>query len=348
MNLVLRAPFGIAGGSQDVARNVLVTVVLEDGTVGYGEAAPLPAYNGETQQQALSVLEEANSWLSGQSCDDWRGLARAFRAHGGRECGSAQCGFETAVIDALARRRGEPFGRLLGSSALGTLVTDITISTGTSQDAAEAARSYWAQGFRVLKVKIGGAGGPVHDLARIEAVTREAPEAQLILDGNAALSRAAVTELLHGLRERRITPLLLEQWLPKDDLVGMRALGQETGWPVAADESVVTPEDALRVAHAGAAQVINVKLMKAGLVAALDVVQIARATGLGLMIGGNVESILGMTASASFAAALGGFSHIDLDTPLFLAESPLTGGMTYQGPTLSLAGITAGHGVVPA
>jgi L-alanine-DL-glutamate epimerase-like enolase superfamily enzyme len=308
----------------------------------------LPTYNGETQEQALGVLEAANEWLPGQSCDDWRGLARVFRAHGGRECGSAQCGFETALVDALARRRGEPLGGLLGSAGLQTLETDITISTGTATAAGEAARLYRTQGFRVLKVKIGGTDGPAHDLARLVAIMQEAPEAQLILDGNAALSRAAVRELLRGLRDRRVTPLLLEQWLPKDDLPGMRALGQETGWTVAADESVVTPEDALRVVHAGAAQVINVKLMKAGVAAALDIVQVARATGVGLMIGGNVESILGMTASASFAAALGGFRHVDLDTPIFLAENPLIGGMTYDGPILSLAGINAGHGVAPA
>ena len=35
------------------------------------------------------------------------------------------------------------------------------------------------------------------------------------------------------------------------------------------------------------------------------------ATGLGLMIGGNVESILAMTVSACFAAGQGGFSFVD-------------------------------------
>lgn len=48
LDIPLFAPFGISGGAQEVARNLLVTVELADGTRGYGEAAPFPAFNGET------------------------------------------------------------------------------------------------------------------------------------------------------------------------------------------------------------------------------------------------------------------------------------------------------------
>jgi L-alanine-DL-glutamate epimerase-like enolase superfamily enzyme len=110
---------------------------------------------------------------------------------------------------------------------------------------------------------------------------------------------------------------------------------------------VVTAADARRVAQAGAAQVINLKLMKAGIAAALDLVAVARETGLGLMIGGNVESILAMTTSACFAAGQGGFTFADLDTPLFLASNPFDGGFTLDGGRISVAHLAAGHGVQP-
>ena len=74
---------------------------------------------------------------------------------------------------------------------------------------------------------------------------------------------------------------------------------------------------------------------------------IARAAGLGLMIGGNVESILAMTVSACFAAGLGGFEFADLDTPLFMAENPFEGGYALDGGRISVAHITSGHGVAP-
>ena len=70
----------------------------------------------------------------------------------------------------------------------------------------------------------------------------------MILDGNAGVSRAAAGELVRGLKARGIEPALVEQWLAKDDLAGARALGEESGWLVAADESVTSAADARRVA----------------------------------------------------------------------------------------------------
>jgi L-alanine-DL-glutamate epimerase-like enolase superfamily enzyme len=87
--------------------------------------------------------------------------------------------------------------------------------------------------------------------------------------------------------------------------------------------------------------------MKAGVAEALQVAAVARAAGLGLMIGGNVESILAMTMSTCFAAGLGGFGYADLDTPLFLAANPFDGGFAQDGGRISVAAIAAGHGVRP-
>jgi hypothetical protein len=54
-----------------------------------------------------------------------------------------------------------------------------------------------------------------------------------------------------------------------------------------------------------------------------------------------------MSASACFAAGLGGFAFVDLDTPLFLADDPFAGGYAQRGPALDLTPIGAGHGAVP-
>jgi L-alanine-DL-glutamate epimerase-like enolase superfamily enzyme len=116
---------------------------------------------------------------------------------------------------------------------------------------------------------------------------------------------------------------------------------------VAADEGVATAEDAAAAVAVRAASVFNIKLMKAGVLEALKVVAIAREAGIGLMIGGNVESVLGMTASACLAAGLGGFEFADLDTPFFMAENPFEGGYRVEGDRVSVAHITAGHGVSP-
>ena len=346
LDIPLHVPFGISGGAQAMANNVLVTVELADGTRGHGEAAPLPPYNGETQAMALAALNAARTWLPGRDAADWRALAAEFFGKGGAGCGSAQCALEMALLDAVTRQRGEPMWKFFGGAST-TLETDMTVTTGTVAEAAEAARAIRARGIRMIKVKVGGAAGPAGDLARVAAIHAAAPDAPLILDGNAGLSRAAASELVRGLKGAGITPALLEQWLAKDDLAGAAALIVESGWKVAADETACTAEDARKIAAAKAAHFVNIKLMKSGIIAALDLAMAARVAGLGLMIGGNVESILAMSVSAGFAAGIGGFGFADLDTPLFMASNPFDGGFTMDGGMISVAHITAGHGVTP-
>lgn len=352
LDIPLHVPFGISGGAQPAANNVLLAVELADGTRGFGEAAPLPPYNGETQADALAALEAAAGWLAGREAADWRALGAEFARRSSVRSGSAQCALESALLDALTRQRGQPLWEFFAretnfTGAPAPLETDMTVTTGTAAEAASAARAIRARGIRLIKVKVGGAAGPAHDLARVEAIREAAPDAPLILDGNAGVSREAARELVAGLKARGIAPAVLEQWLPKADLAGMRALRAESGWLVAADEAANTAADVAAIAAAEAADVVNIKLMKAGVAAGLEVAAAARAHGVGLMIGGNVESILAMSVSACFAAGIGGFQFADLDTPLFLAQNPFTGGFALDGGNISVAHIPAGHGVVP-
>ena len=129
-------------------------------------------------------------------------------------------------------------------------------------------------------------------------------------------------------------------------------LAQEQGYLTYSDindalpDSVVSPEDAIvAVQRLGAPHAINVKLMKSGVVGALNVVAVARAGGMSLMIGGMLESSLAMSASACFASGLGGFEFVDLDTPLFLVGSPFRGGFALRADVIDVSVIGEGHGV---
>jgi hypothetical protein len=65
------------------------------------------------------------------------------------------------------------------------------------------------------------------------------------------------------------------------------------------------------------------------------------------MIGGMIEARLAMSMSACFAAGLGGFAFVDLDTPLFLAKDPFEGGYAQRGRAIDLGPIASGHGASP-
>lgn len=342
IDVPLHEPFGIAGGAQSIAKNVLVAVTLASGVAGYGEAAPLPAYNGETQEAVLDALAPSRAVLEGADVRQWRALAQALREPL-RHAGSARAAIEVALLDALAKTHRISFHALFGG-ADPTLTTDVTITTG-SRDAAYTAAKRWSDaGFSTLKVKVGGAS-LADDLARLAAVHEAAPRCRITLDANASLAARDAIHVISNLRARAIDVALFEQPTPKGDWDALFEVAKHA--PVAADESVVTATDALVASRLGPPHAINVKLMKAGLLEALDVIAVARAAEMRLMIGGNVETILTMTASASLAAGQGGFDFVDLDTPMFLAANPFEGGFLMDGATMRVDPAAAGHGVEP-
>lgn len=341
LDIPLVAPFGISKGSLAIAANVLVDVELSDGTHGLGEAAPFPAFNGETQQGVMSAVATLGKKLIGEDARAWRKFAAVMRASAESAC--ARCAVEMAILDAITRRMDLPLWAWFGGASH-RLTTDMTVTTGSAADAARDAKAIAARGMRSIKVKV-GSGDPGFDCARVREIAGAAPGSRLLLDGNCGFSVNGAVDLIDKLREHSVEIELFEQPVPADDWEGLRQIGQRTNVLVMADESVVDARSALGLLRAGAVKALNVKLMKCGIAEALEIVAVARAFDAKLMIGGMVESILAMSVSACFAAGLGGFDYADLDTPLFMTDQPFDGGFSLQGETIDVSCIEAGHGV---
>ena len=95
----------------------------------------------------------------------------------------------------------------------------------------------------------------------------------------------------------------------------------------------------------GAVNAVNIKLMKAGIVEALDIAALCRVHHIGLMIGAMIGSRLAIAAAAHLAAGLGGFSFIDLDTPMLLVKDPFTGGYEQGSGIYDVSGVKSGLGI---
>ncbi len=341
LDIPLVEPFAIATGRVTSARNVLVRVTLADGTVGLGEAAPLPPSGGETQETALAAARGMISLVEGQDAAQWRPLAGQLNANFEHQA-SARAAIEVAVLDALTRSWNVPLYQFFGG-AEASVETDITIPIEAPDHMAELARVHAGRGATTLKLKVGV--DLADDIDRVLAVVEGAPDCDLILDGNQGYTPSEALELLKSLADEDVVPILFEQPVHRHDLEGLRFVTERAGIPVAADESVHTAADALRVARTGAANVINIKLMKSGLVEALDIAAVCRSAHIELMVGAMIESRLGIAASAHLVAGLGGFRYIDLDTPMLLAADPFTGGFEQDGMCYELERTRAGHGV---
>lgn len=343
LDVPLIEPFVIAIGRLDQVRNVLITVTLENGVIGYGEAAPLEPINGENQATVLAVAQTLGPLLVGRDVSEWRSLSTFMAGIFGAQC-AARAGIEMAFLDALTKTMGVPLYTFFGG-VNAEVETDISIPIVTAAHARELAAAIAGQGVRVIKLKVGS--GLDEDVARALAVSEGAPTCALTLDANQGYTASEAVELVRRLRDHDVRVRLFEQPVARDDLFGLKFVTEQCRVPVAADETVASAADALQVAATRSAHVVNVKLMKSGIVEAIDIVAVCRTGHLGLMIGGMIETKLAMCCSAHFAAGNGGFEFVDLDTPLLLAEDPFDGGWVREGGRYRLDHITAGIGCWP-
>lgn len=109
---------------------------------------------------------------------------------------------------------------------------------------------------------------------------------------------------------------------------------------------MLTAADAINVVRAGCADSINIKLMKSGIIEAMDIAAIARGANLKLMIGCMLESKLALGCAVHLAAGMGGFSHVDLDPHTGPAREPFSGGPDCRAPVYTLSPHRPGIGCV--
>src|SRR6266567_7903020 len=341
LNIPLLEPFTIATGSVSEARNVLITIMLEDGSVGYGECAPFPPSTGESQDTALVTAHACTSLLQGRDVAHWRELAKLVRSLFYTQM-TVCAGMEIAILDALTRSYGIPLSIFFGGAG-STIETDMSIPMVNPERGYELTKQAIERGIKAMKIKVGR--DLREDVARVEAVRSAAPRIPLTLDANQGYTPNEALLCLEALDDRDIRPLMLEQPVYKEDYEGLRYVTQHTTVPVAADESASSAAAVARLLAMGAVNVVNIKLMKAGILEALDIAALCRVSHTPLMIGAMIESRLAIAASAHFAAGLGGFRYIDLDTPMLLTEDPFTGGYEQRGGIYDLAGVIDGLGI---
>ena len=351
LNIPLTEPFGISGGAQAVANNLLVRLTLSDGTVGIGEGAPLPPYNGETQQIAKDAINLATPFILNTNSNNWRSISELLEIKISHS-GSARCAIETALLDALAKQKNTPLYSFFGNKK-SVIETDMTITTQANHSKAESinhainsTQAILDRGIRIIKTKIGS--NSAVDIERIQAIHRLAPHAPLILDGNGGFTADEALRIIEKLRALNIIPALFEQPVPGEDIEGLKKVTQLGGVLVAADESVKDKKTAKIVIDEKASHVVNIKIMKCGLIEAFDIATMCHQSGMGLMVGGNVESILAMTTSAHLSYGTGYFQYHDLDTPAWMLKNPFQGGFIQEGGFLSINHVTCGHGVTAA
>ena len=338
----LKEGYRIAGHSFTHADNVILKITTADGMVAFGCAAPSDEVTGETPAMTLLALRERLiPLLRGADAADLEGMARGA-SESAPESPAARAAVDIALHDLAARRAGVPLAAFLGLRRH-RLPTSMTLGIADIPRTLAAARRHVGAGFRFLKIKLGEDW--VADAALVRAL-RDALEPHVLLrgDANQGYTEEEARRFLGALRPGDLE--LLEQPVRAADLEGMARLASEFELPLMADEAVRTAADARRLIDAGAADLINIKLMKSGGIGeAMAIARAATDAGLGVMFGCNDESRISIAAALHCALAAPNAERADLDGHLDLADDVARDGVRIEeGYILPVPG-AAGLGI---
>jgi o-succinylbenzoate synthase len=241
--LPFKDPYRSARGELEQREIVLLRIESEDGAVGLGEAVPLTLRGGHTPAQIAAELQE---WAdSGRSASE-------------RLSAPARCAIETAILDLEARIAGVPAWSLLGAGTAEPVECNATLVAGEPLHVSQLALEWAGAGFRSFKLKVGVAG----DTDQVALVRRAVgAEAKLRVDANGAWGVDDAVDALNAMHEEGHLELAEQPCPSLDQLAKLRG---RVSVPIAADESVASPDDARLAIAQGACDLATVKLSKVG------------------------------------------------------------------------------------
>lgn len=286
-----------------VSNAVLVKIIAEDGTTGYGEACAWePEFYGETLESVASTISRyITPIIIGENVLNINRIMAKIDANIARiTC--VKEGVDLALHDLKGKLLKTPVYNVLGGSFRGKIPVASEIGIDTPEAMAENALAVLELGIRVIKIK--GSNDMKLDIKRIKTV-REAVgnEIELRLDPNAAWTTIGTIKTMKNIEDCNLQ--LLEQPIPGWDLKGMSHIRNNIGIPLMADESIWTPQDVIKIAEYGAADIINIKIAKScGLALAKQIEFVAESQGLPCIVGTEIEPGFSLVAKLHLAASM--------------------------------------------
>lgn len=350
ISVPLRTPFKTALRTVSSVEDVIVEIHTDCGAVGYGEAPPTGVITGDTTGAIIGAIRDhIAGHLIGRNVDEFETLLQTVQnsiVHNS----SAKAAVDMALWDLYGQLYSIPVYKLMGG-ARKQITTDITISVNDPDMMVQDALRAVARGYDCLKMKVGV--NPELDVARLRAVRAAVgKDITIRIDANQAWTPKQAIRILNNMQEQGLEIELVEQPVKACDLEGLKYVTDHSYVPVLADESVFSPADAMTILKMGAADLINIKLMKCGgLYNALKIASAAEIYGVSCMIGCMLEAKISVNAAVHLACAKNIITKVDLDGPVLCSEDPILGGAVFDekqitvsdAPGLGIAGIEPGH-----
>ncbi len=311
-NLHLKHVFTLAGSSRSTTP-VMLTKIEYEGIVGYGEAS-MPPYLGESHKSVTEFLSKVNLSQFSNPFDLETILEYVDTIAEGNT--AAKASVDIAMHDLLGKLMKQPWYNIWGFPKEKSPYTTFTIGIDTPEVVRQ--KVIEAEGFKVLKLKLGGE----NDELMVNTV-REITDAPICVDVNQGW-----TERLHALDMcqwlKEMGCQFVEQPMPKEQIDDMAWLTQHSPLPTIADEAMqrlVDVKDMYQL-YSG----INIKLMKCtGMREAHKMITLARSLDMKIMLGCMTETSCAISAASQLSPMV---DWADLDGNLLIDND------VYKGVTV--------------
>lgn len=276
----------------------IVCLRAEDGTTGWGEAAPLGAFYAEAfPEQIQAGLQRLLPMVLNADARAPRKLrALLDKAMFGQP--AVKAALDMAAWDLHARLAKMSLAAVLGGAYDGEILLYRSIGQAAPDIMAAQASSLIAQGYRRLQVKVGA--DPCEDIERLKAVRAAVPrDIPLYADANGGWTLEAAMRFVDQTRA-------LEYWLeqPCMTLSDNVMIARSCSKPIVLDEGITSPQDLMAAYQAGSVSGVTLKIARLGGIGPTALVRdIAVSLGLKVTIEDTGGSTLNTAATAQMMAS---------------------------------------------
>ncbi len=311
-----------AHGEVPASRYVVIEIETDSGIAGIGEVTCSPAWNGEEALETSEILARSlGPALVGADPLSWADVsARVDRTV--RDRPFLRAAVEMACLDIAGRYLGVPAHVLLGGAYRTRIATKIVLPARDIETVETMARQLVGMGISTVKVKVGL--DIEQDVTRV-AVVRKAlgQDMRITVDANEGWTPGQARSAMGRLAELGV--VAVEQPLAREAGEASAALCRSTPMAVMGDESIWTRRDVIEAARTGSFDTVSLYPGKCGgLRRTIAMAAMARALGLAVAYGSNLELGIGAAAMAHAIAATKVLSPVvpaDLIGPLYFEST---------------------------
>ena len=301
VDLPLEHPYWLSGGRLkfECLDATFVKVETDAGITGWGEGTPwghtyVPAHGPGIR----AGIETMASFVLGldprRVLDVERAMDLALPGHL-----YAKSPIDMACWDIAGKAAGLPIADLMGGGSRTPRPIASSVGAKTVEETREVIQRYRDRGYVAHSVKIGG--DVERDVARVRDVESIRLPGEIVLyDVNRGWTRQQALRVMQATEDLKV---MFEQ--PGETLDDIAAIRPLHSAPVSVDESLVTLQDAARIACDGLAEVFGIKLNRVGgLTKAARMRDVALAHGIDMFVMATGGSVLADTEALHLAATI--------------------------------------------